>query len=81
MPQPLFAQFKQARRQIASYAGGATASEPGVLGLDPRSWLTNVKDEGTAQVDGVTTKHVSATVDAHKLVRTCSRSHGRAAPR
>ena len=69
VPQPLFAQFKQARRQIASYAGGATASEPGVLGLDPRSWLTNVKDEGTAQVDGVTTKHVSATVDAQKLVK------------
>ena len=69
VPQPLFAQFKQARRQIASFAGGATASEPGILGLDPRSWLTNVKDEGTAQVDGVTTKHVSATVDAPKLVR------------
>jgi hypothetical protein len=69
VPQPLFTQFEQARRQIASYAGGSTASEPGVLGLDPRSWLTNVKDEGEAQVDGVTTTHVSATVDAPKLVR------------
>ena len=40
-----------------------------MLGLDPRSWLTDVKDEGEEQVDGVTTKHVSASVDAPKLVR------------
>jgi hypothetical protein len=68
VPQPLFAQFKQAREQIASYAQGSNATEPGLLGLDPRSWLTDVKDEGDAQVDGVTTKHVSASVDAQKLV-------------
>jgi hypothetical protein len=69
VPQALFTQFKQARRQIASFAPGSGATEPGILGLDPRSWLTNVKDEGEAQVDGVTTKHVSASVDAPKLVR------------
>ena len=40
-----------------------------MLGLNPRSWLTDVKSEGQEQVDGVTTNHVSASVDAPKLVR------------
>jgi hypothetical protein len=69
IPQVLFEQLKDARTQIASFAPAANASEPGLLGLDPRSWLKDVKDEGETQVDGVTTKHVSASVDAPKLVR------------
>ncbi len=70
VPQALWHQLQDARGQIAAYAGkGAAAPTPGLLGVDPSSWLTNVKDEGNAQVDGVTTKHVSASVDAAKLVR------------
>jgi hypothetical protein len=68
VPQALWTQFQQAREQIASYAQGSTAS-PGLLGLDPAGWLKDVKDEGEAQVDGVTTSHVSASVDAAQLVR------------
>ncbi len=40
-----------------------------MLGLNPASWLTDVKNEGQEQIDGVTTNHVSASVDAPKLVR------------
>jgi hypothetical protein len=68
VPEALWTQMQDAREQIASYAQPGETNE-GVLGLDPRSWLTDVKDEGETQVDGVTTKHVSASVDAPKLVR------------
>ena len=69
VPEALWTELEQSRQQIASFAQGSSDGDPGVLGLDPRSWLTDVKDEGEAQVDGVTTKHVSASVDAPKLVR------------
>jgi hypothetical protein len=70
VPSALWTELRQARRQIASYAqGGAASSTPGVLGLDPRTWLKDVNDEGEAQLDGVTTKHVSASVDAAALLR------------
>ncbi len=69
VPQALWKELQDARGQIATYAGkGAAAPTPGLLGVNPSAWLTNVKDEGNAQVDGVTTKHVSASVDAVKLV-------------
>jgi hypothetical protein len=70
VPPALWKQLQDARGQIASFAGkGTAAPTPGLLGVNPATWLTNVKDEGDAQVDGVTTKHVSASIDAAKLVR------------
>ena len=61
---------QDSRTQIATFADkGAAAPTPGLLGINPTAWLTNVKDEGEAQLDGVTTKHVSASVDSAKLVR------------
>jgi hypothetical protein len=69
VPSALWTELRQARRRIAAYAQGGAATAPGVLGLDPRSWLKDVKDEGETQLDGVTTKHVSASVDAGRLVR------------
>ena len=33
------------------------------LGLDPRTWLAEAKDEGDAEVAGVETSHVSGTLD------------------
>jgi hypothetical protein len=69
VPQALWDQMGEARRQIASYAPSQGDPAPGVLGLNPASWLTDVKDEGQTQLDGVTTRHVSASVDAGKLVR------------
>jgi hypothetical protein len=69
VPEALWAELQKSREQIASFAQGSSSADPGVLGLDPRSWLTDVKDEGEEQVDGVTTSHVSASVDAPKLVR------------
>jgi hypothetical protein len=70
VPAALWKQLQDARTQIATYADkGAAAPTPGLLGINPTAWLTNVKDEGDAQLDGVTTKHVSASVDSAKLFR------------
>jgi hypothetical protein len=39
------------------------------LGLDPRSWLGEAKEEGGAEVAGVETRHVSGTLDVELLMR------------
>jgi hypothetical protein len=45
----------------------------GELGLDPRSWLAEAKDEGDAEVAGVETRHVSGTLDVERLMRNLNR--------
>jgi hypothetical protein len=37
------------------------------LGFDPKSWLTNLKDEGQANVEGTQTDHISGEVDLDKV--------------
>lgn len=53
----------------ASGTAGLFAS----LGIDPRSWLTDPHDAGTATVGGVDTDHFTAGVDAQKLFADLSR--------
>jgi hypothetical protein len=40
------------------------------LGLDPRSWLGEAKDEGEEEVGGVKTRHVSGTLDVEAVMRS-----------
>ena len=49
-----------------AHAGDRPLSE---LGLDPRSWLGEAKEEGDADVAGVDTRHVSGTLDVDALMR------------
>ena len=39
----------------------------GALGLDPRSWLADGKDEGEEEVAGVQTRHVSGALDVEAV--------------
>jgi hypothetical protein len=39
------------------------------LGLDPRSWLRDAKEEGSDDIAGVESDHVSGTLDVGRLVR------------
>ena len=39
------------------------------LGLDPRSWLAEAKDEGDEEVAGVKTRHVSGKLDVEAVMR------------
>jgi hypothetical protein len=43
------------------------------LGLNPRDWLADAKDEGEAEVAGVETRHVSGTLDVERVLRDFNR--------
>jgi hypothetical protein len=43
------------------------------LGLDPRSWLAEAKDEGEEEVAGVSTRHVSGQLDVEAVMRNLNR--------
>jgi hypothetical protein len=60
------AQVRQANRALAKGKGSRPLGE---LGLNPRSWLAEAKDEGDAEVNGVDTNHLSGTLDVARLMR------------
>jgi hypothetical protein len=64
------AQVRQTNRALAKRKGRPTL---GQLGLDPRSWLAEAKDEGDAEVAGVDTHHVSGTLDVASLMRNLNK--------
>jgi hypothetical protein len=64
------AQVRETNRSLARRKGNRPLSE---LGLDPRSWLAEAKDEGDAEVSGVDTHHVSGTLDVASLMRNLNR--------
>ncbi len=43
------------------------------LGIDPSTWLTDVKNEGTADINGVTTVHISGTPDIAQIFSDAQR--------
>lgn len=58
----------------AAAADPAVAPDPAAnplqqLPFDPAKWVKDVKDEGTQAIDGVETRHVSASIDAGAAVR------------
>ena len=68
----LFEQFKQ---QIEQSAGQSTTSPQSgkqllqLLGVkDAKQLLTNLKNEGTSDVEGTTTNHISGDLDVNKVV-------------
>jgi hypothetical protein len=60
------AQVRRANQALTKGKGNRPLSE---LGLNPRSWLAEAKDEGDAEVGGVDTNHVSGTLDVASLMR------------
>ena len=64
-------QVAKANRSLAQNKGkrGSLRS----LGLDPRSWLGEAKDEGEEEVGGVKTRHVSGTLDVEAVMRNLNR--------
>jgi hypothetical protein len=64
------AQVRETNRKLAQRKGSKPLSE---LGLEPRSWLAEAKDEGDAEVAGVDTNHVSGTLDVASLMRNLNK--------
>lgn len=76
VPTSLYQQFvaSYARQaQLSQAAGGAKSSLFKRLGIDPSSWFTNVSNEGTTDVGGVSTIHISGDADVGKIVSDFSK--------
>jgi hypothetical protein len=57
----------RANRALAARGGGRKGSLKS-LGLDPRTWLRNAKDEGDEDVAGVKTTHVSGDLNVNNVL-------------
>jgi len=66
--------YEQPRSEVAK-ANRSIAENQGrrgslrALGLDPRSWLAEAKDEGEEEIAGVKTRHVSGRLDVRAVMR------------
>jgi hypothetical protein len=61
-------QVEKANRALAKNQGERRGSLR-ALGLDPRSWLAEAKDEGGEDIGGVKTRHVSGKLDVEAVMR------------
>ena len=71
VPQELFDQFTTSYEQLQrqSQAQGEEGNSLlQSLGIDPSSWLTDLSNDGTEDVDGTETVHISGQADVPKLV-------------
>jgi hypothetical protein len=67
----LFSQFKksyEASAQQAQAGQNQSSSILGQLGIDPKTWLTNVTNEGDEDVEGTNTIHIHGDADVAKVV-------------
>jgi len=72
----VFRQFTQSYAQAARQ-NQAQKSNQGVfqrLGIDPSTWLTNVSNEGTTDVEGTDTIHVHGDADVAKIFSDLQRA-------
>jgi hypothetical protein len=60
-------EVEKANRSIAENQGRRGSLR--ALGLDPRSWLAEAKDEGEEEIAGVKTRHVSGRLDVRAVMR------------
>jgi hypothetical protein len=77
VPGSLYQQFVSSYAQQAqlSQSAGASSNTSSIfkrLGVDPSTWLTNVSNEGTTDVGGDTTIHISGDANVGKIVSDLS---------
>jgi hypothetical protein len=68
VPDRLYAQFKRQFERAQSQQKDSNQPSLGALGINPRDWLKNPKDEGTEDVGGTETIHIAADIDVPKLL-------------
>jgi hypothetical protein len=69
VPQQLYDEFTTTYAQLPGQkASGNSTSLLGTLGISPGNWLTDLKNEGTTDVEGTKTIHISGSADIPKLV-------------
>jgi hypothetical protein len=65
---PVFQQFKAGYEQSAKEASGEQDQSLATLGIDPRRWLTNARNEGESKVGDTDTIKITGDVDVPKLL-------------
>jgi hypothetical protein len=65
---PVFEQFKAGFEQAAKEGSDQQDQSLASLGIDPRRWLTNAKNEGEAKVGDTDTIKITGDVDVPKLL-------------
>ena len=65
------AEVRRANRSIARNEGKRGSLR--ALGVDPRSWLGQARDEGEEEIAGVQTRHVSGTLDVEAVLRSLNK--------
>jgi hypothetical protein len=69
VPQQLYDEFTTTYAQLQDQSkSGGSASLLGALGLSPADWLSDLKTDGTEDVEGTKTIHISGTANVPKLV-------------
>jgi hypothetical protein len=65
-----FKQFTKAYSQAAkkNQAKGSSSGGFSQFGIDPKTWLTNMTNEGTTDIDGTNTIHIHGDADVGKIV-------------
>jgi hypothetical protein len=85
VPQELFDQFATSYVQLQSQnqSDQGNGNLLSSLGIDPSNWLTDLSNEGTEDVEGTETIHISGQADTPKLVedlKAIAQNAGSAAP-
>src|SRR5918992_2583376 len=65
---PVYQQFKAGYEQSAKEASGEQDQSLASLGVDPRRWLTNARNEGESKVGDTDTIKITGDVDVPKLL-------------
>ena len=65
---PVFQQFKAGYEEAAKQSSGQQDQSLATLGIDPRRWLTNARNEGEAKVGDTDTIKITGDVDVTKLL-------------
>jgi hypothetical protein len=69
VPQQLYDEFTATYAQLQGQSSsGKSASLLKALNISPANWLTDLKNDGTDDVEGTKTIHISGSVDTPKLV-------------
>jgi hypothetical protein len=64
----IFQEFKKGYEQAQAQADKQKGQSLATLGIDPRRWLTNPKNEGEAKVGDTDTIRITGDVDVNKLL-------------
>ena len=83
VPQELFNQFATRFEQIQAQGENNADQSSNFLqslGIDPTNWLTDLENEGTEDIDGTESVHVSGTADVPKLLDDIQRIAKQAGP-